>query len=414
MLSKLTSALLISTVTFFGASSSFAQTSPFTWPEGKKTAISLSFDDARGSQATTGIPFLNQYKVKGTFYLVPSAVKGQLENWKKAVASGQEMANHSVNHACTGNFPWARKNALEDYTQEEMHAELIEANKQLYDLLGVKCEGFAYPCGNTFVGRGANTKSYVPVVADLFVTGRGWLDEGPNDPEFCDMAQLTGMEMDGKDFDKILPLITQVKKSGQWLILAGHEMGEDGPQTTRLSMLKKLIEYAQDPANGIWLAPVGEIAKYVQTSRSGNLPAPDHGVLVTPDAKGALSLHAQSGTAVGPKIKYMPEWKAFGWFTGEDRVEWEVNVTAKGTYDVEMEWSVSDEDAGKAFVLESGAQKLTGKVEPSRSWETFRWKKIGNIQLNAGKQKVVFRPATKFTKGALLDLREIRLVRVKE
>lgn len=411
MFPRIASALLITTVTICSISPASAQKSPFAWPEGKKTAISLSFDDARGSQASTGIPFLNQYKVKGTFYLVPSAVKGQLENWKKAVAAGQEMANHSVNHPCTGNFPWARKNPLEDYTQEQMRDELVEANKQLYDLLGVRCEGFAYPCGNTFVGRGANTKSYVPVVADLFATGRGWLDEGPNAPEFCDMAQLTGMEMDGKDFDKILPLIKQVQKSGQWLILAGHEMGEEGAQTTRLSMLKNLIEYAQDPANGIWLAPVGEVARYVQTSRSGSLPVPDHGSLVTPGAKGAISLHAQSGKAIGPKIKYMPEWKAFGWFTGEDRIEWDLNVAEKGTYEVEMEWSVSDEDAGKSFVLESGAQKMTGKVEPSGSWETFRWKKVGQIQLNAGKQKIVFRPATKFSKGALLDFREARLVR---
>ena len=49
-----------------------------------------------------------------------------------------------------------------------------------------------------------------------------------------------------------------------WLVLAGHEMGASGNQTTRLSMLKKLIEYAQNPANGIWIAPVGTVAKYIK------------------------------------------------------------------------------------------------------------------------------------------------------
>ena len=237
------------------------------WPEGKQLALSLSFDDARMSQVDKGTALLDQYGVKATFYVLPGAVKERLEGWKKATASGHEIGNHSSNHPCTGNFPWARQKALEEYTLDQMRADLVECNKSIQALLGVKPEVFAYPCGQTFIGRGVNTKSYVPLVAELFITGRGWLDEGPNDPAFCDFAQLTGMEMDGKNFDEILPLLESAKKNQQWLVLAGHEMGEEGSQTTRLSMLKKLIEYAQNPANGIWLAPVGTVAKHIQQQK---------------------------------------------------------------------------------------------------------------------------------------------------
>ena len=238
--------------------------STFAWPEGKQIAISLSFDDARASQVDAGTALLDQYGVKGTFYVVPNSVKQRLEGWKKAVANGHEIGNHSFNHPCTGNFPWSRQKAIENYTLKQMRNELILANKDIKELLGVEAEVFAYPCGQTYIGRGENTKSYVPVISKLFLSGRGWLDEGPNAPQFCDLAQLTGMEMDGKDFDQILPLIENAKKSGAWLVLAGHEMGASGNQTTRLSMLKKLIEYAQNPANGIWIAPVGTVAKYIQ------------------------------------------------------------------------------------------------------------------------------------------------------
>ena len=196
--------------------------------------------------------------------MVPNSVKQRLEGWKKAVANGHEIGNHSFNHPCTGNFPWSRQKAIENYTLKKMRNELILTNKAIKELLGVEAEVFAYPCGQTYIGRGENTKSYVPVVSKLFLSGRGWLDEGPNAPQFCDLAQLTGMEMDGKDFDQILPLIENAKKSGAWLVLAGHEMGGSGNQTTRLSMLKKLIEYAQNPANGIWIAPVGTVAKYIK------------------------------------------------------------------------------------------------------------------------------------------------------
>jgi hypothetical protein len=158
-------------------------------------------------------------------------------------------------------------NALEDYTLEKMKAELAAANREIEKLLGVRPGAFAYPCGQTYVGRGVNAKSYILVVAELFTSGRGWLNEGPNDPTFCDSAQLTGMEMDGKDFEEMLPILESAKKNNQWVVLAGHEMGQSGPQTTRLPMLKRLMEYAADPANGIWLAPVGVVSKYIEDKR---------------------------------------------------------------------------------------------------------------------------------------------------
>ena len=241
--------------------------SPFSWPHEKEVAISLTFDDGRDSQVKGGTALLDQYNVKGTFYVVPSAVERYLDGWKRAVASGHEIGNHSLNHPCSGNFAWARNNALENYSLEQMRQELTEANKQIQKMLGVQCTVFAYPCGQTFVGRGKETKSYVPLIADLFFTGRGWRNEGPNDPSFCDFAQLTGIESDGKDFEQILPIIEAAKENKQWLVLAGHEMNESGPQTTRLSMLKKLLEYAKDPKNGVWIAPVGTVARYVQEKR---------------------------------------------------------------------------------------------------------------------------------------------------
>ena len=75
------------------------------------------------------------------------------------------------------------------------------------------------------------------------------------------------MEMDGKDFPAIRAILENAAANQSWVVLAGHEMGTSGPQTTRLSMLKELIEYAKDPSNGIWLAPVGTVAAYVSTHR---------------------------------------------------------------------------------------------------------------------------------------------------
>jgi peptidoglycan-N-acetylglucosamine deacetylase len=238
------------------------------WPDGARAALSLSFDDARTSQVDVGLALLDSLGAKVTFYLVPSAVESRLEGWKRAAAAGHEIANHSLTHPCSGNFPWSRAKALEDYTLEKMRGELVDANRRLSELLGVTPETFAYPCGQTFVGRGLQAKSYVPLVAELFLAGRGWLAESPNDAAFCDLAQLMGMEMDGKDFEQVLPLLDQARETGGWLVLGGHEIGPEGRQTTRVAMLRRLIPYARDPAHGIWLAPVATVARHVRNAQT--------------------------------------------------------------------------------------------------------------------------------------------------
>ena len=126
----------------------------FHWPEGKRAAISLSFDDARASQVSRGIPILDEYGVKATFFVLVEPMEKQLDGWKKAVANGHEIGNHSLVHPCSGNFPFSRDKALEDYTLGQMRRELLEANDTIEDLLGVRPVSFAYPCGQktiTFV-----------------------------------------------------------------------------------------------------------------------------------------------------------------------------------------------------------------------------------------------------------------------
>ncbi len=241
-------------------------TKKITWPAGKKMALSLTFDDGRGSQVLAGVKLLNQYGVKATFYVMPNAIEKTLPAWRALANAGHEIGNHTSLHPCSGNFAWSRSKALEEYSLEKMANELGESNRQISEMLGVVPESFAYPCGQTFVGINENTKSYVPMVHQQFTSGRGWRDEAPNDPAYLNMAQLTGMEMDGQDFEEILPLIQDAAKQGYWLVLAGHEMGTGGNQTTRLSMLEKLIQYAQKPENGIWLAPVKDVTHFLKAN----------------------------------------------------------------------------------------------------------------------------------------------------
>jgi len=239
----------------------------FVWPAGKRVAISLTFDDARPSQIDTGMPIFDKSGVRATFYISPDNLEQRLEGWKRAVHKGQEIGNHTTTHPCTGNYAFSRENAIEDMTLKAMAKDIDKATRIIVDRLGVQPVSFAYPCGQTFVGRGRDVKSTIPLVAERFLTGRGWLGEDANDPEKCDPVQLMAMESDGRVFDQIKPLIDKAAAEGRWLILAGHEIGEGGFQTTLARTVEEICRYAADPANRLWIDTVGTIGRYIIDKR---------------------------------------------------------------------------------------------------------------------------------------------------
>jgi peptidoglycan-N-acetylglucosamine deacetylase len=237
---------------------------PFHWPNGKRAAVSLSFDDARTSQVDTGLALFAQHHVKVTFFLQAENISKRLKGWKKAVADGHEIGNHTITHPCTGNYAFSRHNALENYSLEMMAEQLDSANAEIERLLGVKPRTFAYPCGLKFVGRGLDVRSYVPLVVERFLVGRGYLDESANDPAFCDLPQAMGTPFDDLTFDQMKDLVTKAAEEGRWIIFVGHEIGQRGFQVTDAHALGMLCDYLNDPANGIWLGTVAQVGEYVR------------------------------------------------------------------------------------------------------------------------------------------------------
>jgi len=149
-----------------------------------------------------------------------------------------------------------------------MADQLDQANDQIQKLLGVKPATFAYPCGLKFVGKGRDVKSYVPLVADRFLVGRGYLDESPNNPSITDLAQAMGTPFDGLEFSEMKSIVDGAVKESRWVIFVGHDIGARARQTTDVNALALLCQYLKDPANGVWLGTVGEIGAYVQKQRA--------------------------------------------------------------------------------------------------------------------------------------------------
>jgi len=261
--------LLISAIVLLGGISLSAPgQDQFAWPEGKRVAVSLSFDDARASQVLTGLELFERHGVRVTFYVNPRSMEKHLAGWKKAVAQGHEIGNHSHTHPCSGNFPWSRQNSLEEYTIAKLEQDIEAADREIERLLGVRATTFAYPCGSKFVGRGAHTQSTVPLVARRFRAGRGFRDVAANDPGYCDLAQLFGIDSDTMTFEKMKDAVVKAEPIGGWVVFAGHEIGKPRSQTTEAAVLEEFLTYAKDPANGIWLDTVDAVARYVEKQRA--------------------------------------------------------------------------------------------------------------------------------------------------
>ncbi len=214
------------------------------------------------------MPILERHGVRGTFYVTITAMEQRLDEWKNAVARHHEIGNHSLWHPCTGNLRWSRQNALEDYTLGRMEQELVDASDRIEELVGRRPTTFAYPCGQSHVGRGQALHSYTPLVARLFTAGRGFRSEFVADPAYCDLALLPGIDFDGVGWDAVKPWIQRAIDEGGWVIFAGHDIGTTGRQAVNPDTLDRICGYCRDNSNGIWLDTVAAVAEYINSRRS--------------------------------------------------------------------------------------------------------------------------------------------------
>ena len=126
---------------------------------------------------------------------------------------------------------------------------------------------FAYCCGQKFVGRGVDTRSYVPVIAERFRVGRGFRDEYPNDPRFVDLAQVAGVDADRIDRDTYIALAEQAVNAGQWLVFAGHDVNDEGGQAVVARELDVFCRWLRARGD-VWVAPVDAVGAHLAAQRS--------------------------------------------------------------------------------------------------------------------------------------------------
>lgn len=239
------------------------QTMTSPWPEGCQGAISLTFDDGRQSQLDIAIPLLDDYDLKGTFYLPFGSDDWQerLAPWHEVALSGHEIGNHTVSHPCSRNFSFSDdpKKVLETMTLADIEADIVEASRRLHLLVPEQEDcTFCYPCYQDYVGEGRTRQSYVPIVAQHFPAARG-RGERANHPFLTDLHYLYSWPDDGMPGAKLIGLTESAVTQGRWGIFTFHNVHRDDPFTPTPAF-RRLCAFLVKHQDRIWVAPVVTVA----------------------------------------------------------------------------------------------------------------------------------------------------------
>jgi peptidoglycan/xylan/chitin deacetylase (PgdA/CDA1 family) len=202
----------------------------------KAPMVSFTFDDTPKSAAAVGVPILDAYNARATFYVSGGLVDKWSGHWTGISAdeivglhrAGHEIACHTFSHTRTTDLDAA---AL---------ATEIEDNRRYLLALdpSIRIENFAYPYGLGSVLRKGQLKK-------IFHSSRGIIpgaNSGVVDLQFLRATPLIDRDIDRDGIDRAFE--EAVAKNG-WLIFYSHDVAtEPSPYGCSPSLLRHALDAA--------------------------------------------------------------------------------------------------------------------------------------------------------------------------
>ncbi len=258
---------------------SYAVQAQIKWPDGKKAAIVLTYDDGLASHRNIVVSQLDKKGMKGTFFLYGQTISWRdMPEWKRISSSGHELGNHSVYHPCLEITKESNPcTSLEYYTVQTMLREIAVMNQFLYGIDGRDTiRTYAYPCGQTITGG----EDYsVPLErSGLISFARG----GGGNPVITDLEQLNHFKVPalaantGESSERLINFIEEVVRQGGLGVFIFHGVGGDYLDISA-EVHQEIIDYLDDHASDIWVAPFREVMEYISTQNKNKQEFADIG-----------------------------------------------------------------------------------------------------------------------------------------
>ena len=221
------------------------------WPDNKKGAVSLTFDDGCKSQLTLGLSALEERGYRGTFFLVTDSVKCW-DGWRMAAESGHEIGSHTKTHPHLTRLPIARM-------KEEMMGSKTEINARI---ASQELNFFAYPYGEL-------DPSVESIARDLFVASRGGGIACGLNGDSVDFSNVKGCSPD--DGNDIFDLTDAAERQGKWLVAIFHSV-EGGKDCYGSWAFPTWAAYLDHLGNkDLWVNTFGAAVKYIRERESASV-----------------------------------------------------------------------------------------------------------------------------------------------
>ncbi|MDR0371211.1 MAG: polysaccharide deacetylase family protein [Prevotellaceae bacterium] len=266
-ITKFSCLFLLSTV----AQCLFGET-PVEWPNGKKGAIVLTYDDALSSHLRVAIPQLDEKSLKATFFLHGAGIRQrEIAEWKMAALTGHELGNHSMYHPCLSKDSLNdERYVLESYTVGSIGEEIAMMNNYLYCIDGETVRTYAYPCGQTETKDGDYSEmlknSQLVIAARMVGDSRAVVDRADM-PDLCRLPAFVAGT--GDSGEKLIDFVKRVEKRHGFGIFVFHGVGGDYLDVSAESH-QALVNYLSDHSDSLWVTTFRELSLFLMKEDEKN------------------------------------------------------------------------------------------------------------------------------------------------
>jgi len=224
------------------------------WPNGRRSVVVLTYDDALQSQLDTVVPALDETGLTATFFL--SGVRQvDIPRWRAVAARENELANHTIFHPCSAaSFPAEPRFTNEAYSPSTMLREIEQQNVLLTAIDGRERHGFATPCGQTSAG---GVDYLEPLRRSGLVTYARGVSESAADLK-ADVSRIDPMHVPARGFGEgttaaqLIDFAQQAQAGGGMAVYLFHGVGGDNLRVSA-SAHRALLDWLKAQRSAIWV-----------------------------------------------------------------------------------------------------------------------------------------------------------------
>ena len=240
------------------AADCLAQVNVATYKDGRKAALSFTFDDGASDQLSLAIPQLEARGWRGTFYVIGSFIQdeGNGFTWdvlRDIAGRGHEIGSHTMTHRNLLEIPY-----------EEAVREVSDCDSLILARTGVRPLSFAYP----FNAADARIKA----MAESGKAGSRTTQT------------VLGGRTTKEGFSRKLDDLTG---KGGWMVTMTHGIEQGYDHFTSLASYIDYLEMVRSREGSLWIAPFAEVASYIKERDATTLKVNVKGrkVIVSPECK---------------------------------------------------------------------------------------------------------------------------------